>query len=100
MSKTEPGKEANHVAHQLCDAFEASRTDELTESQNGFVIEEDRQYEIQKPHWILIVWWLVYRNLLIVARDPSIQKCRIIQKIVSIKIHTGKRCKNVKKNVM
>lgn len=50
---------------------------------NGFVIEEDRQYEIQKPFWILTVWWLIYRNLLIVARDPTIQKCRIIQKIVS-----------------
>lgn len=76
----------NNVAHQLCDAFEASRrADDSTGSiPNGFVVEDDeRKYEIQKPLWILTVYWLIYRNLLIVVRDPSIQKIRILQKIVS-----------------
>ncbi|XP_055300850.1 protein scarlet [Sitodiplosis mosellana] len=82
LSKTEPGQEPNNIAHQLCDAFEASRKDQVNERPNGFVIDEDnKQYEIQKPLWIFTVYWLIYRNFLIVARDPSIQKLRIVQKI-------------------
>lgn len=83
LSKTERGHESNNVAHQLCDAFEATRKDQATEQLNGFIIEEDnKQYEVKKPLWIFTVYWLIYRNLLIVARDPSIQKLRILQKIV------------------
>lgn len=97
LSKTDPGKEPNNVAHQICDAFEVSRfqsgdddTDKLVQSPstNGFGIGEDddlKRYEsVQKPLWIFTVYWLIYRNLLIVARDPSIQQIRILQKIVSV----------------
>lgn len=98
LSKTDPGEEPNNVAHQLCDAFETSRrqsgdddADEMIQSPptNGFATnggEELKRYEtVQKPLWIFTVYWLIYRNLLIVARDPSIQKIRILQKIVSVK---------------
>ena len=91
LSKTDPGQELNNVAHQLCDAFEASRKDQVNERTNGFVIDEDvKKYEIQKPLWIFTVYWLIYRNLLIVARDPSIQKLRILQKIVSVFVSNEK----------
>lgn len=79
----------NNVAHQLSDAFDASRKDELVQLSNNLVVENDRQYEIQKPIWIFSIYWLIYRNLLIVARDPSIQKLRIVQKIV---LNTFKNC--------
>lgn len=79
----------NNVAHQLSDAFDASRKDELVQLSNNLVVENDRQYEIQKPIWIFSIYWLIYRNLLIVARDPSIQKLRIVQKIV---MNTFKNC--------
>lgn len=75
------------MAHQLCDAFEASRQDRIFEAPLNIVIDNDehddhRQYNTtQKPFWIFTVYWLIYRNLLIVARDPSIQKIRIVQKI-------------------
>lgn len=83
LSKTELGEELNNVAHRLCDAFNASRTEQLARTANNFVIEEDKKVEIQKPLWIFTIYWLINRNLLIVARDPSIQKIRIVQKIVS-----------------
>ncbi|XP_031636507.1 protein scarlet [Contarinia nasturtii] len=81
LSKTEPGKELNNVAHQLCDAFEATRQDHTCEISNDFAIEEERKYDVQKPLWIITVYWLIYRNLLIVARDPHIQKIRIVKAI-------------------
>lgn len=84
LSKSEEGKDGNSVAQQLCDAFDSSRQKELTQISNSFIIEnENKQYEMQKPLWIVTVYWLIYRNLLIVARDPSIQKIRILQKIVN-----------------
>lgn len=83
LSKTEPEKEIN-VAHQLCNAFDASRKDEMTQTTNHLQNENDKQYEVPKPLWIFTIYWLIYRNLLIVMRDPSIQKLRIVQKIVII----------------
>lgn len=82
LSKTDADKDVNNVAHQLCNAFDASRKNELSQITNNLVIENDKQHEIQKPLWIFTVYWLIYRNLLIVARDPTIQKLRIVQKIV------------------
>lgn len=46
-------------------------------------MEEDKLHKIQKPHWIFTILWLIYRNLLIVVRDPTVQKLRIVQKIVN-----------------
>lgn len=85
LSKTKPEKEIN-VAHQLCNAFDASRKDEMMQTTNHLQNENenDKKYEIQKPLWIFTIYWLIYRNLLIVMRDPSIQKLRIVQKIVII----------------
>lgn len=90
LSKTDPGEELNNVAQRLCDAFEASRADQSTQTAHNFAIEEDKQGEIQKPLWIFTIYWLIYRNMLIVARDPSIQKIRIVQKIVSESIFFSK----------
>lgn len=38
---------------------------------------------IEKPLWIVTVYWLIRRNLMVVTRDPTIQKLRILQKMVS-----------------
>lgn len=85
LSKSEPGQRPYNVAHQLSDAFDVSHKEEITLSPNdNHMIEDYKSYEIQKPLWIFTVLWLTYRNILIVARDPSVQKIRILQKIVSV----------------
>lgn len=93
LSKSEPEKKPDSVAHRLCDAFEASYENQPTFDLNEFIMEEDKLHEIQKPHWIFTIMWLIYRNLLIVVRDPTVQKLRIVQKIVNmIKYHCDLQC--------
>lgn len=80
-NKTESNIES--VAHKLCDAFNASRSIQLVEIENNFTIDEEVMLDVKKPFWMFTIFWLIHRNLLVVARDPTIQKIRIIQKLVS-----------------
>lgn len=82
LAKTDKAK-IESVAHKLCDAFEASRFNQLVEIENNFTIDEEVMLDVKKPFWMFTIFWLIHRNLLVVARDPTIQKIRIIQKIVS-----------------
>lgn len=41
-------------------------------------------YQFRGPLWPMTLFWLCYRSLLTIARDPTIQTLRIIQKIVSL----------------
>lgn len=88
LAKTDKAKKTGasieSVAHKLCDAFDASRSNQLVEIENSFTIEEEVTLDVRKPFWIFTLFWLIHRNLLVVARDPTIQKIRIIQKIVSV----------------
>lgn len=45
-------------------------------------MEEDESVVIKKPFWLFTMFWLIRRNFLVVARDPTIQKLRIFQKMV------------------
>lgn len=70
------------AATKLCDAFEQTREYRDIEITN-FTMEEDESQVIAKPFWLFTVFWLIRRNFLVVSRDPTIQKLRIFQKIVS-----------------
>lgn len=90
LANTDTERGTQNAADKLCDAFIAvnqNRNQMVYISTNSDWI-EDRKYEIQKPLWIITIYWLIYRNLLIVVRDPSIQKLRIVQKIVYIDFHS------------
>lgn len=78
-------KDGDSVAQQLCNAFEVCRQDKQMKAIDTFVIiEDDVMYDVRKPLWIYTVFLLIHRNFLIVARDPTIQKLQIVQKIVSV----------------
>lgn len=66
----------------MCDAFEETRKREEIKITN-FTMDADDKVSIEKPLWIVTVYWLIRRNLMVVTRDPTIQKLRILQKMVS-----------------
>lgn len=39
-------------------------------------------YQFRRPFWLKKILWLCHRTLLTIARDPTIQTLRIVQKIV------------------
>lgn len=85
LSKTEPSRDRDgtSIAQQLSNAFEECRQDKQMKAIDTFVIiDDDMENDVRKPLWIYTVFLLIYRNLLIVARDPTIQKLQILQKIV------------------
>lgn len=43
---------------------------------------DDTNYQFRGPLWPKKIFWLCYRTLLTIIRDPTIQTLRIIQKIV------------------
>jgi ATP-binding cassette, subfamily G (WHITE), eye pigment precursor transporter len=43
--------------------------------------EEEKRFK--KPFWITTTFWLTYRALLQVFRDPTVQVLRVVQKVVS-----------------
>lgn len=73
------------AAQKLCDAFEETRTDRNVTITN-FTMEEEDSVVIKKPFWLFTIFWLIHRNFLVVRRDPTIQKLRIVQKMVSVKL--------------
>lgn len=73
-------------ASKLCDAYDAINRNNHRSDFENFDGIEDSKYDVQKPFWIFTLYWLIYRNLLIVLRDPSIQRIRILQKVVSYRI--------------
>lgn len=73
------------AAQKLCDAFEETRTDRNVTITN-FTMEEEDSVVIKKPFWLFTIFWLIQRNFLVVRRDPTIQKLRIVQKMVSVKL--------------
>lgn len=77
------------AATKLCDAFEQTREYRDIEITN-FTMEEDESQVIAKPFWLFTVFWLIRRNFLVVSRDPTIQKLRIFQKIVSFPVSVEK----------
>lgn len=84
-SKSSGERDGNSIAQQLCNAFEVCRQDKEMKAIDTFVIiEDDIKYDVRKPLWIYTVFLLIHRNLLIVTRDPTIQKLQIVQKIVSV----------------
>lgn len=39
----------------------------------------------RKPFWPVTLYWLIYRNLLILCRDPTVQLLKLVQKMVRFK---------------
>lgn len=89
-----PGNEraSLRAANRMCDLFavsDAAQQRDLLINLEMHIAEEgnlETNYEtvkFQKPFWPVTVFWLTYRSLLTVVRDPTVQFLRIIQKIVS-----------------
>uniref|UniRef100_A0A336L180 CSON003410 protein n=1 Tax=Culicoides sonorensis TaxID=179676 RepID=A0A336L180_CULSO len=83
-------KASLRIANRICDLFAVSEAaqqrDMLINLEMHIGEEADLQtkYEsvkYRKPYWITTVFWLMYRALLTVVRDPTVQYLRIIQKI-------------------
>lgn len=83
LAKTNDDRTSHAVATKLCDAYDAQCKNQLSGNVPDFDEIDESKFEIQKPFWLFTIYWLCMRNLLIVLRDPSIQKIRIVQKIVS-----------------
>lgn len=90
-----PGYEraSQKSVHRLCDLFAVSKAAEqrdflvnlemhMMETSNFEVTEEkDRFY---KQYWPVTVYYLFYRVLLTIFRDPTVQFLKLLQKIVCI----------------
>lgn len=104
-------KASQRSAHRLCDLFAVSSVSqqrdmlvnlEMHMLESGEVIRIEKKniskikllwFQIKfkeheesngflKPLWPVVLFWLCYRLLLTVLRDPTIQTLRIIQKLV------------------
>lgn len=82
LASTKDDKDNRSVSNGLCDAYETSNSKQFFEVFDHVDFIEDNQSEVLKPYWIFTVFYMIHRNLLIIMRDPTIQKLRIIQKIV------------------
>lgn len=83
LAKHDKCKINESAAQKLCDAFDETRKDRDVTITN-FTMEEEDCVVIKKPFWLFTIFWLIHRNFLVVRRDPTIQKLRILQKMVSI----------------
>lgn len=82
------------ASNWLCDLFAVSEAAQQRDMLINFelhIAEEsnfDTKFEEainhRRPFWFVTTFWLTYRLLLTVVRDPTIQFLRIVQKIVSL----------------
>lgn len=83
-TKTPPSDD-DQLANRLCDAYAISKIPEIRnnpiETEISFEHTTPRRDDFRKPFWLVTIYWLTYRNFLIVIRDPTIQTLRIVQKI-------------------
>lgn len=82
LANTKVDKDNRSATGELCDAYEASNSKQSFGVFDHGDFIENNQGKVLKPYWIFTVFYLIHRNLLIIIRDPTIQKLRIIQKIV------------------
>lgn len=91
---TAPGFErASHrAANRLCDLYAVSEGAqqrdllinlEMHIAEVGDLQMQHETVKFNKPRWPVTVFWLTYRTLLTVVRDPTVQLLKILQKIVS-----------------
>lgn len=95
-----PGCEraSQRSAHRLCDLFAVSQVSQqrdmlvnleihMSEScefeKHTTVGDDDAVDRFRKPMWPVTVYWLIYRLMLTVVRDPTVQTMRAGQKIVN-----------------
>lgn len=85
-------KSSQRSVNRICDFFTVSEQSQqldmlinfemhMCESGEFHVKDEERLFD--KPFWIVTMYWLTYRTLLTVVRDPTVQAMRMVQKIVS-----------------
>ncbi|XP_077283935.1 ATP-binding cassette transporter scarlet [Arctopsyche grandis] len=91
LAPTPGAEEASHLAvRRLCDQFAVSDAAKeldvtiqlefhmMNSADESFV---SRRNEFKQTFWWVKLYWLTYRGILQVARDPSVQAIRIFQKI-------------------
>ena len=89
---TAPGheKQSQRSASRLCDLFAVSEAAgqrdmlvnfELHMAESGEFQVHEEEKKFKKPYWISTLFWLTYRILLTIVRDPTVQYLRIIQKM-------------------
>jgi ATP-binding cassette, subfamily G (WHITE), eye pigment precursor transporter len=84
-------KASKKSINRICDLFAVSETAKQRDLLINFEVhmsevavfqikEEEKRFK--KPFWITTFFWLTYRSLLQVCRDPAVQVLRVVQKIV------------------
>lgn len=81
---------SQRVAERICDLFAVSEASqqrdllvnlEMHMHETGMYKVEDEANGFKQPYWQTTVYWLTWRSLLNVVRDPTVQSLRIVQKI-------------------